>query len=360
MNPPSTTSRTSTLRLRWPFGYTLMLLVLIFLALGLLVELLARTPWAQSLIPVPSLGMENPIFEDKLFGLRARVQQSGPVRCLIVGNSEAQYGLDLEALDNGYQAELGRPLSCYNFSIDGILPKQIGAISAYLIESFHPQLIIYGLNDWGANFDYAPGRAPIIDSPWFQYQLGRFSWPGWLIEHSYAYRDYLRLKEVAPNDQLEWHLRFHNLDLDGSSMNLYFSGDPRSNITQPPNPVTEALYINGVNNFHLSPGTMAGFEQLAGLKTVQLLVVEIPTHPTYADFYSTGPAGKAAALSQIRTFFREHGILYWSDEIEPAIPNDEWLDRIHLNKAGATLLSYWLGSQLGKGIKAGTLTFAEP
>ncbi len=194
-----------TLRIGGPIGTTIArasLILVVVLGLG---ETLTRQSFIAAHLPVPSLGSAHYEFEYDVAAAETLKQDTGQIDCLFVGSSMPNTGINPEVFAQAYQAQTGHAIVCFNFGLAGAGAAAIGALSQLWIADLHPKLIIYGTSarDFANNtVDQFPGQPdPILNTPWVQYRLGGWSLAGWLVEHSVAYRYFLRFQTLFGPDQ---------------------------------------------------------------------------------------------------------------------------------------------------------------
>lgn len=96
-----------------------------------------------------------------------------------------------------------------------------------------------------------------------------------------------------------------------------------------------------------------GFRDIAALEKdgVRVIVFDVPFHPNdYPLFVKGGLASyEGLYLVPMRKVVGETGLTLIESypDVPAMIPQNGWLDHIHMNRTGADYFSKWLGGQLG-------------
>ena len=179
----------STLDLRWPFGRVLLgSVALLTLTVGL-AEMTVRLNWVRSRLPAPTL-VGHQFVDVKLARLYSVNEEHGPLDCIVLGNSSVMAAIDPETLANEYRQRTGRSLECFNLGIPGLNLRSARLIGGLVSKLYRPSLLIVGL-PVGRGLSL---QTVLQSNPWLRYHFGNRNLKGWLIEHSQAYRHYLRFR----------------------------------------------------------------------------------------------------------------------------------------------------------------------
>jgi hypothetical protein len=331
-----------TLRLRRPFGRTL-LWTAVMLVLGVAAaEGIARLPWVRAHFPFTSTNNPNTQFDRLLSALDQRAARDGGVECIILGSSLVRAGFSAAHFTASYTAAGGAspPLRCVPFGMPAMVAEQAGVVARLLAQLYHPRLLIFGTSardfndkitdhDFNADNDFA-------QAAWVRYRLGEeASLEGWLVEHSYAYRYSLNLRQWL-------HYRY------------YTDNPPRGpapNLDQAPDPVDEDTVFAAMASYVISARGLAGLDSLLALRGAEtnVVIVEMPVHPTYVDFFEDGAEGLARWRQAVLTATEASGATFISAHLELTIPSDGWYDRLHLDNDGQVVFSNWLGREAAMG-----------
>jgi hypothetical protein len=332
----------------------LALLVLVLLAGGL--EAAARTSYAREHLPPPSYGMGLRQLEVQLARLDDFARARGGVYCLFLGSSEVYRGLDPVLFEDVFLAGTGRDLLCFNFGVKGLDPVGAAVLAKVLVDRYHPALIFYGLDVPNFTANSAPGfRGDVEARAWTQYEMGKPNVAGWLIDHSYALRDYLVIRNwprltfweqlaLGPQAEAETdRLGFGPVDRTGTGLN------------EPPGPAEKAATLAGMlSNFVISQEELDAFARLLAIDPgTKVLVVEMPLHPGFMQFFGNGWGDYERGLGAAQAVAgREHVILLPTTGLT-LIPDSGWLSRNHLNRSGATLFTRWFATTLTQLVREG-------
>jgi hypothetical protein len=340
----------STLRLTFPFGKTLACaLAMLALAWGL-AELGARTAWARAQFAFTSVGSPNPDFEQQVAALDDQSLVDGRVDCIVLGSSMVNNGFNPASFAAAYRQQAHSDLNCANFGISGIVTWQMADMARLVTDLYHPRLLILGTS--ARDFSDAIGNlsgtvgGDVMQTPWVRYRLGLgFSSQGWLVDHSYAVRNLLGLSRWAQTQ--------------GQS-GPAFVPEPPIDLSQPPDRQTEAATYNLLAHYEMSAQNLAGLGQILGLKqqAVPVLVVEMPVHPTYVDFFGRGEQDQDLFRASVAQAAQAQAVPFLPADPSLPLPNSDWTNRNHLNPQGAEAFSAWLARQVALAAGAGQLDLA--
>jgi hypothetical protein len=343
----------AALRLHRPRGGNFLLAVaLMAVALGS-GEILARTQMVQASLLAPSLGSAVRDFELRWFQLEQLAAHSG-IQCVLIGNSMAQHGFDPEVFTETYRSRTGRNLHCFNFGIGGMTISTSAMIAEILVHRYHPAVLIYGASvaDYG-EWAYKSSRSAkgIELVPWVQYELGTFSFAGWLTAHSSAYRYYLTHRNWMSREYWKYVIQSRRAESSEWTYGVAYADRQRhmsAPTARPPDAKTQRLYSHVFAEDRVSDRSLRGLERLLKLREegIRLVVVEMPLPKTVARM----PRFRARYLTYVDTVartVRAHDVLYWGNSQLNLIPDDGWRDYSHMNGTGARAFSTWLGEQMG-------------
>jgi hypothetical protein len=312
-------------------------------AMAALVELGARSRVARARLGVPSVGTRHYQFDVQVARLEELVRRDGPPDCLIVGNSTAYRGFDPVVVGTAYHARTGRDLRCFTFGVGGLRLDEGSIVARLWTERLRPRLLIYvnGLAD------YLRRDAGVLQpSAWLDYRLGEPTLTGWLIEHSRAYRYYLRHRRWrTPRYRVErrtWAMYEANTTPDG-----FGSGSQRVRTRSRRAPRRHVRPTRTPPRYDFHPDIVGAMDRLAGVREhgTRLVLVEPPLAATALTFIAMSPEVAAAIRERAAGLAAERGIPRW-DARALAISADSWRDPVHLKGEGARRLSEWLGEQL--------------
>ncbi|HEX3053651.1 MAG TPA: hypothetical protein VHP83_23530 [Aggregatilineaceae bacterium] len=341
-------TKSSTLRLRFPFGQTLLLAFLILVLLSALLEVAAR----QFLDDYPTaIGSANLDLDVKIYALDQLVAEKGRVDCIFFGSSVVLNGIDPDRFALTYREQTGEDLICYNFGMLALTARTAGVLSEILIERYHPRLLVYGLTIR----DLAAGASDanriyqdVTRTPWIRYQRGEFDVEGWLADHSHAYRHYLAYRSwISPTF--------------ASRLSDFTDAPPSGYV---PFHATRALDWNQIEaplyfeHFEIDPADWQGFEQLLATAGTQLVLLEMPLPSQLLAKFSGGAEAYAASIDSFAAAAAAKQVPLWTTTHLNLIPDEDWAeDAHHLNNAGAQIFSAWLAEYLAQAVEHGQLRF---
>jgi hypothetical protein len=350
-----------TLRLKPPFGNTILLTLLLLFFLVGAGETLTRTHFFKTHFISVSRGSPHYQFELQLGRLERMAAIEGSVDCIFLGNSMVGNGFDPIAFSRAYSDETGLELRCFNFGVDALPVTGASGLAQYFMKEYQPKLLIYGADAR----DFAVGREDwdakvVLDIPWMNYQLGTFSIQGWLYEYSHFYRyartigyllmldkQYLFIKE--PDRMTGEDLGFYAKDTVGS----YVSTSPALHMEMAP----VRYYFEMLSDYQILPENTSSLEDFLnnGKEGLAVAVVIMPVPETYHEFFSINPHGYRVFLDHLQTTTSRFGSTIYIPSPN-IISEDGWADYTHLNTRGAAAFSRWLGQQLGESVLTGQVS----
>lgn len=349
-----------TLDLQRPFGQTFLLALLPLALLLIGAELLMRQPIVQAHLTAPKLNSRHRQFEVQWHRLENLAHAGVPIECIALGNSMLWRGFDPEAVQRGYYQQTGSDLRCFNFGVDALSPASAGALAHILVETYQPQLFIFGTDAR----DFAVPRQDddttvILDMPWVRYRTGHFNLKGWVVESSYLYRYRHHLSDMM-------RLFFQDAVRQGPdepAKQFGFDSDDAVGdfVTRPPDPQDDSYhvqyYFRLLSDYAIQPENLAGLEELVALQEndVSIVVVEMPVPSSYFAFFGAPAVDYQVFINSVATTAIVYKVPFWQSTHHDLIPDTGWVDYSHLNSQGAVLFSEWLGEQLGQAVNAGEL-----
>ncbi len=321
------------------------LLTLVFtLALMIGGEVIARNESIQSPLPFLSLGSGTIEVDVKLTKLNKLVKTSGRIDCFFLGSSSSGFSVDPESFNRTYKRVTGKDSVCFNFSIQGARISATRKIAQFLVQEYHPTLIILGVN----HIQFYDTGLISNDMPWIDHKLGSLSLPGWLIEHWHTLR-YVQT------------LRYY---LDAEARGVIGSYD----IMSPLGFYRETKIANlpvqrgstAYPYYQITADDLEEFSKLIQLNTsdTKLIVIEEVTNPVYLPYLlGEGESDyETRYIQPLRQQASLQGATFWrTRSLFSAIPLEGWRDHLHTNTLGATIFSEWLGQRVAESIMLGSL-----
>ncbi len=315
-----------------------------------LAEGAARTSPVRAQFAFSSVGSPNPYFEQHFAALDYQALTHGQVDCIVLGSSMVDNGFNPASFAAAYQQQTHARLNCANFGIAGMVTWQMADMARLVTDLYHPRLLILGasardFSDVIGNLSGTFG-GDVLQTPWVRYRLGLgFSSEGWLVDHSYAVRNLLGLSRWAQSQ---------------GQTGPVFAPEPPIDLSQPPDPTTEAATYTLLAHYEMSAQNLAGLQQIVALarQGTQVLVVEIPVHPTYVAFFGRGEQDQDLFRATVAQMAQAQNVPFLPADPSLALPNADWLNRNHLNARGALVFSQWLAQQVAQMAGAGRLDLA--
>ena len=331
------------------FSGKVFLLGLVFLLVGIAAgEVLLPTDLARRVLPVPSISVGFRDADLKLARLDQLQRQGKTPDCLVLGSSMTLLGFDVDEFSRVYNQQTGRDVTCFNFALNGVSGQGAAAMAKILTKRYSPQMVIYAtdvralipiesVEEWGVF---------LTRNPWFTYQLGTFSFKGWLISHSYSYRQLLAFAY--------WRQPLANWYYTAADLKNYDGFAPvtatTTDVTLPPDGQIEfdRRYKRWMADYRILPEELAALDEFTQLKAqgIEVYMVEMPSHATFIELLGNGEADYVYYVETMEAFSQESGVPFLPTSDLNLIPDAQWTDRQHLKKDGAALFSSWVAEQL--------------
>jgi hypothetical protein len=354
---PPHTGQGVHLHLIRPSIRTLVWALLILIVLLSLLEGLARFTADLDNVPLQSIGSSHRQFEIQVALLEKLIRQEGSVDCVFLGASGVHRAIDPLEFHKAFQAATGAQITCFNFGVSALNPATASVLAEIIAARYQPWLIIYGVDIPGF-FESAGEEAEehLLDVPWVQYQLGSPTIQGWLVDHSYALRYYLLVRNWMLTDfKTEILPDIHR----GKRTDIYgFRPTTKEGIdvSKPPKPNEIRRYSREMHGYEISSKQLQGLERLLEIRShTQIVTFEVPVHRTFMAFFESGEDDYLEKLVEIECVIRKADVPFWRTWKRLELPDELWLDRNHLKPAGAVVFSPWLADRIGSLIEQGVL-----
>ncbi len=282
--------------------------------------------------------------------------------CFFIGSSMVYRSLDPVVVEEAFELTSGQTLNCFNFGVQTLSASGAEILIEYLHEYYDPLVIIYGVTPRAFNpFSLTDSLSAkkLFQLDWVTYQRGTFSVEGWLTTYSQIYRYYLAYQDW-PTPNIDKELTQRNTRRTRVTQGDGFSPKPGI-LTLPLSSTIRAKYTHYYENFRFAQTEIEEFTRLLSLHTpddLQLVIVEIPLHDTFVDTF-LGRSVFDDYQTEITAQTQAHDVLYLTD-VPPMLRNDanHYADATHMNVAGATIFSRWLGTELGTAVRTERLVLS--
>ena len=304
------------------------------------------------------MGTSIPQLEFGVSRLETLVARGDRIDCLFLGSSVVSSGVDPLRFADAYAERTGRAIRCFNAGELALPAASAGVIGELFTKLARPRLVIYGTT----SRDYIPNvatelRALIDQAPWVRYRLGAMSLRGWLVEHSYAYRQLLpyRLWFDPPAWDLMQRLERASPMTAEGFLPIEASGKDLDRPPAPDHPLSVAY-----RDYRPDPEALAGLDRLLRLRAagIDVLVVEFPSHPSSIEYGDRGERAYRRFLDAVAGAAAQRQVAFWTAASLPGVPADGWVDQGHMNVRGARAFSAGLGRRVGEAVSRGEL--ADP
>ena len=350
---PSKPRFTAEHTLATPRGFSVLknLLVLVILLVVLFagVEIMARTSFAERLLPLKSYGNYHTQFEIKWQKLEEFARDNDGVDVILLGNSMVNTGIDPQILSQQLSGS-DQPLRIFNFGVEGLTVVPMADLASLLVDTYHPKTILY----FTEMRDYLAGNGDevaqnFLSSDWLQYRLVKRGFLGWLEDHSAALQRLLPLRYWAranfPDTWLKNMRRYENTHPDGYEPEIQVS-DFTGKLPDPNDPNDQKLFAM-YGNYAIDAARLEKLRSLIVLreKGTRIVVAEFPAYPGFYTYFG-GEQVHADFVSAITDYTREQGGMFLAPISPDLIPLSGRADDHHLNEIGAKLYSGLLAQQL--------------
>jgi len=342
--------KSQTLQLKRPIGKTLIVASLILAILLPLLELAARLPLVNSLLPAPSIGSSHKKLDLNFSFLDRLVQEEGPVDCLFIGSSVVKSSIDPEIVSRIYEDATGQSIRCFNFGVSGFTPVVASGLAEILLRKYKPRVLAWGISP--ESFIKGAGRNAkemLRPNPWYRYHMGDFNLQGWLTEHSLAFRYFLRFRIWLERPALsrELALRENGMSRYGFSRKNRVGNLEQIDLHDPE--------VNGMipadHTLSISEKGIAALGKILSYKSqYKIVLIEIPAHESIEKAYQNSPGLRDTIRDMLVQKAAEENVPFIQSEHLELIPTEGWKNVNHMNVKGADIFSEWLGNQLAKEI----------
>lgn len=327
----------SSLRLSRPNSAIFIKTVAFLVGFCLVLEFGLRLYYTFSHHPGPGIGSINGELNIKLPMLDRTIRQNGQINCIFLGSSMFDDAVNPAVFEEKYYNLSGKRISCFNFSLATLTAESAGLFRDILENRYHPDIIFYGISARDLSDDFGELARPLKNDPWVQYQMGKVTLSGWLLENSYAYRQYVSIYARLNPENNKFSLLLEQSLTDKGFFQLF----------------QNKLSLDGQNNipnYKVSEEDRQGLEKLLqGDGETRIVFVEAPVHPDFLGMYVNNRQEDYFNLFQtpVSNQINQAGqFMVLSVFPDKQIVDDAgWGDVKHLNPTGASIFSAWLAEE---------------
>jgi hypothetical protein len=339
-----------TLQISRPFGKVGILALLWLLFFIGAAEAAVHLKPVQSQLLAPGVGNPNRTFEIQLDRLNTRVDHGEHIDCVFIGSSRVLVGLDPEAVEKAYANITGNDFKCQNFGVLGMGIQGSAGTATMLANLYHPRLIVIGTNfiDFGVGL---PDKA-IVDSPFVREHSGHINFDGWVTTWSLAFRDYLAEVSYLAIDNAQDEYNYLGYNITKPNGFLPLIGHKTDNMQN----------WNNLNvHYKITVESTRPVKSILAIKkgNTQILFLEIPLRTSTFKAVPHAAEYRHEFEDGINFVLQGSGSQIWLTQDLNLIPESGWIESNHLNVDGAEIFSKWVGEQLGKSVKDGSLILPE-
>lgn len=346
-----------SLKLQLPASRTLLLAAFFLIMLILFGEIVTRSTWFQTKLPVGEWGTDYRHVSTKLDQLKSFASRNGSVDCLFLGNSMVWRGIDPNIFTLAFHDQTGQSIQCFNFGIDGMSAAGAGALVNIFVDDFQPRFLLYGIDAYDLAVNPS-AREPTVftDMAWLRYRQGEFNLKGWLIETSCLYKSRKALYHILHFDFSNAFVNWDSWEDDGLPPTNGYEPYPniKLSVTSPPDPDNEQGQVpflyNLFSEFTIYPENASGLQAVISQsdKDLQVIVFQMPVSANYMYFFGEGSKDYERFIKLVKESTQTHRVTFLKTVPMASIPDEGWTDYNHLNTIGAEYFSQWLGEEFGK------------
>jgi hypothetical protein len=293
---------------------------------------------------VPYLGSSHRQLEVQVARINSFAKAEGEIDCLFIGNSMVWLGVNPEIFSETFEKNTGQELDCFNFGIATMPAGAAGIMAGILVDKYKPKILIFGTSprDYAIPLD-AEDSAVITDTPWVQYQSGKYSPQGWLYSHSYLFGHLANFNRL---------LRFDRTVITDIGTSSY----DRFGFLPKTRPILEENIRAGTEdtkkwlaNYIVLQENVDGLRQIAEISTkgVEVVFFEAPVKPSNYDYFENRDVDLEKFVSTVQDVADEYEIPFIRMPKIDILPSEGWWNENHLNLEGANAFSVWLAEQIG-------------
>ncbi|MBN2346880.1 MAG: hypothetical protein JXO51_10875 [Candidatus Aminicenantes bacterium] len=338
---------------RWAAVRTLGCALLLLLLASSLLEVLARTPGARRLLPAPHRGI-NYWFLDLKLDLLQRFGERGAIDCIFTGHSTVDAAIDPEVFGRHYRRVTGRTLRSFNLGIARLDLPSLLILLRIIADPIRPRLVVAGIMADDLLEGRRSAEASLAHAPWIRQRLGDANLEGWLIDHSIAYRYFLRGRLWLEYPSFSRSIRARERETAANGYRNYWNDVSLSRGKRKAPKVSRSA--GAARKLRLSAHRLETLDKIIGFcarRRIGLVWVEMPL----ASPLDGGTDGERAARRRLLDSAAEHirrrGSFFLSAEGVDVGADAFWCQRTHMNSAGAERFSSWLGREIGRAVRQG-------
>jgi hypothetical protein len=333
-------------KLNWRIPQLTLLLLVGYFLVG---EIFFRIDFVQIQLTGPRIGSRHRQFEIQHSRLEKLINEGKQIDCIFLGNSMIWLGINPSVVNQIFQTRTGQEIHCFNFGVSALPASSAGLIAPMLIETYRPELLIYGTfaRDYAIPADVEDAYV-ISDTPWLKYQNGEFNLLGWMYEYSSAFQYKGHLRDFM-------FMNFEEVFVQSSTPGYQAYGlDPKYDIRVDVNdsPDFEAITnrdpVKWLRDYEIQQENIEGLRRIIQQSNhgTEVIVIEMPFYETALEFFSNGKQDYQTYVQQVDQVTNSNGTSFWRLDDQPIFPAENWWDYFHFNLRGANLFSEWVGHRL--------------
>lgn len=361
-------SNKHTLYLQSP-SFRLFTLVISLLVLYVVIcEVAMRTDFAHSVFGVPTIGSTDRGFEGRLHALKMFADNRESIDCVFFGDSTAMTDFAPNTFAASFREAADTDIECFNFGAGAFTLADLSALVQIVVRDYSPQVVIVGVE--ALNFAVPTNLSQgsnFVQLPWTAYQLGHFTFEGWLFENSALYPRLGTLRQLLTLETTPSALVLSAAALNRDWEDGYFplKGPNAFDVAQPPDPNSDhpyhENYFGSLSDFQLLSEHLSALDRILALNdtSTQVIILEMPVARTFSYYFSRSERDYADFTSAVEQSATDTGVPFWRTTDLGFFEDELWFNYNHLNETGAQIFSQWLGNRLGTAVRNGTIQFRE-
>ena len=304
-----------------------------------MVENIARSEIIDSKNYYRSYDIPHYQFEWKLHLLENKLKNGEKVNCFILGSSLVVRGIDPEVINEVYFNKVGEKINCFNFGVDGMKFTEFHQIASFLSETFHPDILIFGISPRAFDKYNEISASNVFSSDWILYAQGEYTFRGWMLHNIYSYQ-YLQTFFVSYYDSSYKKIIKKFEKRMTNSGYAPFRREFDADILPEP--------LRNLKNFSYSMKEISEYIKLNNSRTMNaaIYIVEMPVTTKYITNFNNGREGYFQTIDKLVEYTVNPQVKLIRTNVLPIVGDDGFMDLHHLNIRGAEIFSNWLAIQI--------------
>ena len=166
----------------------LSIVILVVIVLG--AEMVARNDFFRLHMPPTSVGGHHRNLDIKFDRLEKFIHKHGRVDCVFFGSSMISKGIVPEIFQQACKDITGCEFLSFNFGLSGMGLPECLTMAKIIMADYNPGMLVMEMGV--VSLLKQKKNKKFKENKWLKYRQDQYDGEGWLIEHSWAYRYFLR------------------------------------------------------------------------------------------------------------------------------------------------------------------------